>query len=260
MEFIGISLIILFAFNYNGIYSANKFLKDNEVFFLKLKEDDYDFLVKSKYGENAEPNTLFLKRMQNALLVLFMLIILFIGNLTFINFLLAFIGGYLIFKSGYSNLKSYYKRHLHEIDLLLPYYLKNLEILIQHYTVPVAISKSIKEAPSMFREGLKELIATIDAGDSSIDPYMNFAKKYPVRDSMRMMRLLYRLGLGNQERKQNQLLTFAKTISTLQAKSRETKYKERLESMEKRTMFMLSSVGIGVLVILLASILQVFFK
>jgi len=87
---------------------------------------------------------------------------------------------------------------------------------------------------------------------------MDFAKKYPVRDSMRMMRLLYRLGLGNQERKQDQLLVFSKTISNLQAKSRETKYKERLEKMEGKTMMMLSVTGIGVMLILLLAILQMF--
>ena len=52
---------------------------------------------------------------------------------------------------------------------------------------------------------------------------MEFARKYPVRDSMRMMRLLYRLSLGRQERKQEQLLAFSRTISNLQQKARETK-------------------------------------
>ena len=108
------------------------------------------------------------------------------------------------------------------------------------------------------REGLKELIASIDAGDSTIDPYMAFAIKYPVRDSMRMMRLLYRLGLGKQERKQEQLIVFSRTISNLQAKSRETKYKERLDKMEKKTMVMLSTTGIGVMLILLISIMRMF--
>lgn len=133
-----------------------------------------------------------------------------------------------------------------------------MEILIQHYTVPVALSKSIDSAPSIFREGLKELTSSINAGDSSIDPYMAFAIKYPVRDSMRMMRLLYRLGLGDQERKQEQLIVFSRTISNLQAKSRETKYKERLEKMEKKTMVMLSTTGVGVMIVLLLSIIRTF--
>ena len=130
--------------------------------------------------------------------------------------------------------------------------------MIQHYTVPVALSKSVDQAPSIFKEGLRELIGSINAGDSTIDPYMAFAIKYPVRDSMRMMRLLYRLGLGNQERKQDQLIVFSRTISNLQAKSRETKYKERLEKMEKKTMVMLSTTGVGVMIILLLAILQMF--
>lgn len=47
---------------------------------------------------------------------------------------------------------------------------------------------------------------------------MDFARDFPVRDSMRMMRLLYRLSLGSQERKQEQLLTFSRNISNLQQK------------------------------------------
>ena len=201
---------------------------------------------------------LFEKRVKNGLIVLLVLIILFLSRISFLNLIFAVAGAFLIFKSGYSSLKSYYKKHLHEINLLLPYYLKSLEILIQHYTVPVAITKSVDDAPPIFKEGLRELIASIDAGDSTIDPYMAFAIKYPVRDSMRMMRLLYRLGLGKQERKQEQLIVFSRTISNLQAKSRETKYKERLEKMEKKTMVMLSTTGAGVMIILLLAILQMF--
>ena len=44
---------------------------------------------------------------------------------------------------------------------MLPYYLKSLEILIQHYTVPVALGKSIDDAPDIFKPGLRELIDKI---------------------------------------------------------------------------------------------------
>lgn len=252
----GVLMIIVFVVN--GQIDTNKFIKDNKNAFNLLKEDDYDFLVAAKYGDTVDPNKLFETRIKNSLIVLLVLIILFISKISFLNLIFAVGGAFLIFKSGYTNLKSYYKKHLHEINLLLPYYLKSLEILIQHYTVPVAITKSVDDAPPIFREGLKELIASIDAGDSTIDPYMAFAIKYPVRDSMRMMRLLYRLGLGNQERKQEQLIVFSRTISNLQAKSRETKYKERLEKMEKKTMVMLSTTGVGVMIILLISIMRMF--
>lgn len=258
LEIAVIGVLIIIVLLVQGKIDGNKFIKDNEKAFKLLKEDDYDFLVAAKYGDAVDPNILFEKRIKNGLLVLVFLVVIFISNLNFINLIACFGVAFFIFKSGYSSLKSYYKKHLHEIDLLLPYYLKSLEILIQHYTVPVALSKSVDQAPLIFKEGLKDLIGSINAGDSTIDPYMAFAIKYPVRDSMRMMRLLYRLGLGNQERKQDQLIVFSRTISNLQAKSRETKYKERLERMEKKTMVMLSTTGVGVMIILLLAILQMF--
>ena len=98
------------------------------------------------------------------------------------------------------------------------------------------------------------MIAKIEAGDSSINPYMEFAQTYPVRDSMRMMRLLYRLGLGEQEKKHEQLNAFARTVSSLQNKAREQKYKARLERMEKKTMAMLVCTGGGTMLLLLVSI------
>ena len=83
---------------------------------------------------------------------------------------------------------------------------------------------------------------------------MEFAQEYPVRDSMRMMRLLYRLGLGEQEKKHQQLLSFSKTVSSLQAKAREQKYQARLRKMENKTMMMLVCTGGGSLILLLISI------
>ena len=139
---------------------------------------------------------------------------------------------------------------------MLPYYLKGLEILIQHYTVPVAMARSIESAPEIFKPGLQRLVAKIDAGDSSVQPYMDFAQEYPVRDSMRMMRLLYRLGLGSQENKQESLLMFSRTISALQNKAREQKYKERLDKMEQKTMIMLFGTGGGILLFLLLSMMM----
>jgi len=70
------------------------------------------------------------------------------------------------------------------------------------------------------------------------------------------MRLLYRLSLGRQERKQEQLITFSKTISNLQQKARDTRYKERLDKMENKTMSMLVSTGIGVMVLLIVAVLM----
>ncbi len=149
--------------------------------------------------------------------------------------LLIFVLGIFVFKSSYNDIqkilsKTYGTNRFYVTTL----FKKNLEILIQHYTVPVAIGKSMAEAPEIFKDGLQEMIDSINAGDDTIEPYMEFARKYPVRDSMRMMRLLYRLSLGRQERKQEQILTFSRSISSLQQKARETRYKNRLEKWKEK--------------------------
>ena len=245
---------------YTETIETQKFFNTDDGYLLSLKEKDYDFLLMAKYGEKVEPNKVFMTRVKNAfysgLFLLGMMVV--AGSLSFLNVIIVLVLTYLIFKSGYSNLKSYYKKYMAQIDLLLPYYLKNLEILCQNYTVPVALARSIDNAPEVFKVGLRNLIAKIDAGDSSIQPYMDFAIEYPVRDSMRMMRLLYRLGLGAQENKYKQLLIFSKSVSSLQNKAREVKYKQRLDAMEKKTMVMLVVTGGGTMGVLLLSMLMLF--
>lgn len=254
MEILIVAIVILFIMEYSKKIDSNKFFNESKKHLNILKEDDYEFLLRAKYGEKAAPDYAFSRRIRNGIVVTLVLICVFLSKLSFINVLAAFIVGYLVFKSEYRELKRYYKVHLHEINMLLPYYLKNIEILIHHYTVPVALAKSIDDAPDIFKSGLKTLIDRINAGDSTIDPYMDFAKEYPVRDSMRMMRLLYRLSLGAQENKHEQLLTFSKSISNLQSKSREQKYKDRLSKMENKTMTMLVCTGGGAMILLLISI------
>ncbi len=245
---------------YTETIETQKFFNTQDGYLLSLKEKDYDFLLMAKYGEKVEPNKVFMTRVKNAfysgLFLMGMMVV--AGSLSFLNVIIVLVLTYVIFKSGYSNLKSYYKKYMAQIDLLLPYYLKNLEILCQNYTVPVALARSIDNAPEVFKVGLRNLIAKIDAGDSSIQPYMDFAIEYPVRDSMRMMRLLYRLGLGAQENKYKQLIIFSKSVSSLQNKAREVKYKQRLDAMEKKTMIMLVVTGGGTMGVLLLSMLMLF--
>ena len=59
-----------------------------------------------------------------------------------------------------------------------------------------------------------------------------------------------------QERKQERLMMFSRTVSTLQNKAREQKYKDRLGKMESQTMTMLVCTGAGILLLLLISMVQ----
>lgn len=258
MEFFIVVIAVILIFVYNKIIDTKEFIVRVNPFLKKLMEKDYEFLLRIKYpNQNLDINKLFEARIRNGVITILVGIffLLITGFFSYMYVLLVLILGFIVFKSGYTNLKTYYKARLHSMDSMLPYYLKSLEILVQHYTVPVAISKSIDTAPEIFRSGLRELVAKIDSGDSSIQPYVDFANEYPVRDSMRMMRLLYRLGLGSNENKHEQIMMFSRTVSQLQAKARENKYKARLESMEKRTLMMLFVTGGGVLLVLFISMM-----
>ena len=256
IEIIIIGILVFGIMTITGQLSINQLVSDNEKLFKKLKEDDWDFFVRAKYGNDMNPDIIFNKRIKNAFLVMLIVLAFFIKDLNSIKVLIIFVVGFLVFKQPYSDIKKFYKRHMSNIDSMLPHYLKNIEILIQHYTVPVAIGKSITEAPEIFKDGLQEMIDSINSGDDTIEPYMAFARKYPVRDSMRMMRLLYRLSLGRQERKQEQILTFSKSISNLQQKARETRYKNRLDKMEGKTTSMLITTGIGLMILLILAVVQ----
>lgn len=256
MIFLAIAVILIIIVTCNNFLEPKKFIKDTQPLFKSLMEKDYEFLVKLKYGNDVDISELFGIRVRNGLLTMAVLFFIFLKNMQFTYLLICIIAGFLMFKQPYSQLKSFYKRNLHHIDLMLPYYLKSLEILVQHYTVPVALSRSIESAPEVFKPGLRTLVSKIEAGDSTVDPYMQFANEYPVRDSMRMMRLLYRLSLGSQENKQEQLMMFSKTVSSLQNKAREQKYAERLNKMEQKTMVMLFATGGGIMVIMLFSMMM----
>ena len=258
MSIIIVCAILLFVLFYNKTLDGQKFLNDNEKYFEILREEDYNFLLFAKYGDDLDCDELYKKRISSALIVGFIVLALLISNFSLVYLIVVLVITFIVFKIPYFQLKSYYKKHLHEIDLLLPYYLKSLEILIQHYTVPVALGKSISDAPEIFRPGLRKIIEEINVGDSTIDPYMEFANTYPVRDSMRMMRLLYRLGIGSQERKHERLMMFSKSVSSLQNKAREVKYQERLDYMENQTMIMLVVTGFGVMLIIVVSMLMMF--
>ena len=51
MEFLIVGVIILFILFYSKRIDAKKFVGDIEPYFKMLMEDDYEFLLKLKYGD-----------------------------------------------------------------------------------------------------------------------------------------------------------------------------------------------------------------
>ena len=149
VEAVIIIILIFIALQATGSISLNKFVKDNQEYFKTMKESDYEFLLKARYGDGIDSDRLFTMRIRDGAITIVLVIFLFINSLDYTKVIVALVAGYAVFKMGYIKLKNYYKAHLHEIDAQLPYYLKSLEILIQHYTVPVAIGKSLEDAPKV---------------------------------------------------------------------------------------------------------------
>ena len=257
MWFIVIGVILIFILNYNKVVDTRKFVTESSGILSYLMENDYEFLLNVRYpGRNINAYTRFQKRLRDGILGILICMFVFINQMSVLYIVISIVVGFFVFKSDYNNLKRYYKANLNHVNSMLPYYLKNLEILVQHYTVPVALSRSIDTAPDVFKPGLRRLVAKIDGGDSSVQPYIDFANEYPVRDSMRMMRLLYRLGLGSQQNKHDQVMMFSRTVSALQNKAREQKYQNRLETMENKTLIMLITAVAGMLALLFISMMQ----
>ena len=151
MEILIVGIILILLFNYVGLFSFNKFVQDNNVLFERLKEKDYDFYLRSRYGDKVDINAKYQSRVKSAIIFFVFGMVIAITMVDTINFAIKLVVvlliSFLVFKDDYNRVKKYYNVHLHDINLKLPYYLKSLEILIQHYTVPVALGKSINDAP-----------------------------------------------------------------------------------------------------------------
>ena len=69
MEIFFVILIIIGILVYNKTIDFKKFMIDNSQVFDLLKEDNYEFLLYAKYGDRVDVDTLFQKRITNAVLI-----------------------------------------------------------------------------------------------------------------------------------------------------------------------------------------------
>ena len=85
IEVVIVGAILFFILIYSKKIDKDQFIKDSDVFIKMLKEDDYDFLVAAKYGESVEPDKLFQKRINSALLIFVVVLFVFLTNLNALN-------------------------------------------------------------------------------------------------------------------------------------------------------------------------------
>ena len=91
IEIIIIAIIIFVVMTYNGQLSIKELINDNFYLFRKLKEDDWDFYVRAKYGDNVNSDSIFIKRIRNGLAVIVVCLFFFIKDLDALKVLISFV-------------------------------------------------------------------------------------------------------------------------------------------------------------------------
>ena len=79
MEFLLIAAIFLFIMEYSKKINVRKFVGDTEPYFRGLMEDDYEFLLKVRYGNDIDTNELFGTRVRNGLVTIIVLVFVFVN-------------------------------------------------------------------------------------------------------------------------------------------------------------------------------------
>ena len=102
MIFVIIGIILIVMLTANRFLDGKKFIKEVEPYFKFLMEEDYEFLLGVKYGEDIKLEKRFNERVRNALIVFGFLIIIFLSRLNFLFILVAVIVSFLIFKIPYN--------------------------------------------------------------------------------------------------------------------------------------------------------------
>ena len=83
-EIIALGAVIVLALQYTKVIDLNKLIEDNKGYFKRFKEEDYDFLVRARFGEAVDPDFLFGKRIRNGILVGGIILVLLINIYTFL--------------------------------------------------------------------------------------------------------------------------------------------------------------------------------
>ena len=70
---------------------VTKLAQDNKQYFSAIREPDYEFLIKAKYGNDVNAEILFNKRVKNTIMVMLGLFFVFLSNKTYINIIIIFL-------------------------------------------------------------------------------------------------------------------------------------------------------------------------
>ncbi len=98
IELAVVAIIVFYILSKSGRISISKLIADNEMYFRKLKESDYEFYVKAKYGDSVNADILFNKRLQNSLIIMLVVFCLVLKNMSYLYFIVILVVGFAFFK------------------------------------------------------------------------------------------------------------------------------------------------------------------
>ena len=84
-----------------------------------------------------------------------------------------------------------YDRVVKEINRVFPAWLMEMALLMQGNNVQVSIEKTIEHAPAVLKEELQMLSEHLKRKPDSMEPYLNFLKKFRISSVQSSMKMLY---------------------------------------------------------------------
>lgn len=188
-------MILWISLGYIWFYDETIFYDEIGSLFSLIQERNFSFLVSSTTSKNIDK--VITERFIYAFATFILGLSYFSTEITYRNLTISIVLSCCVYKLFYLVLKNKYKKKLKIAQKIFPYYLNSLCILVQNNPIPLAVSKSIRDAPELFKDDLIILATDIHEGKKiGVKPYLEFADKYKqIPDLGRISRTLYNISI-----------------------------------------------------------------
>lgn len=132
---------------------------------------------------------------------------------------------FLVYKQPYWSMKFKIKQYRARLSEQFPIWLRQLQILLQHNTVMVALELSIPHAPLLIRGHLNEFVIKLKENPRQLSIYNEFLADYQCVEIVRAMKLLYRYNSVGQQDAMHQLNRMISTTGRWLKEARNEKMK-----------------------------------
>lgn len=204
-------------------------LKDDQVIKKDLLLNDYETVMNYDEKKNSKKSLIW----ATPFLIGSVLAYLFVSKVLCAILLVLSVFMLVQHKVGYSIALNTIKEELRNA---VPVWFMDLNLLLHHNTVYVALTKSYDNADIIIKKELDRLFDELDENPDSVDPYLHFCNKFQIPEISGCMKMLYSVseqGIGD---KKMQLDNFIESVYDMQSRADEKK-KETMELKYQRFFF-----------------------